>query len=115
MRAIAVLIEEGVFALLDDGALDLFGGLVALGDLHAVGDPAHFDLGDWRALAGMDVLRGQNDVKLSVELDDVALADRTGDDFHGIFPHAWAGGHAWSGRPAPGADQSAAEFRAATY
>ena len=53
--ALAVLVEEAVLPVLDEGALDLLGGAVALGDLHAVGDAAHVDLGHRRALAGMNV------------------------------------------------------------
>ena len=42
----------------------------------------------WRdrgALAGMDVLGGQDDIELAVLFDDVALAKRTGDDFHELY------------------------------
>src|SRR5260221_791795 len=34
----------------------------------------------------MDVVGGQNHVKLAVLLDHVALANRTGDDFQSCFP-----------------------------
>ena len=71
-----------MLALLDIGALDLFGGAPALRDLHAVGDAAHVELGHRRALAGMDVLGGEDDVELAVLVDDLALAQRTGDDLH---------------------------------
>ena len=70
----------------DMGALDLFGGLVALRDLGAVGNPPHVDLGGGRPLAGMEVLGGEHDVELAVDLDDVALADLAGDDFQGLLP-----------------------------
>ena len=69
--------------VVDEGALDLLGGLPTLGDLHAVGDAAHVDLGGRRALAGVEVGGGKNDIELAVHLDDVALAERGGDDFHG--------------------------------
>ena len=85
MEAVAVLVEVLVLAVLDIGALDLFGGLVALRDLYAVADPAHVDLGGGRALAGMEVFGLENDVELAVELDDIAFAERAGDDFHGDF------------------------------
>ncbi len=81
--ALAVLVEEVVVAVLDEGALDLLGRAVALGDLHAVGDAAHVELGHRRALAGVDVLGAQDDVELAVLFDDVALAERAGDDLHG--------------------------------
>ena len=74
-----------MLAVLDEGALDLLGGPVALGDLHPVGDPAHVELGHRRALAGMDVLGRQDDVELAVDVDDVALAERAGDDLHVVF------------------------------
>ena len=76
VEALAVLVEEGVLAILHEGALDLLGGAVALGDLHAVGDAAHVELGDGRALAGVDVLGGENDIELAVHVDDVAFAER---------------------------------------
>ena len=82
MEAVAVLVEVGVFHLLDMGALDLVGGLVAHLGLHAVGNPAHIDLGGRRALAGMKTFRVEDDIELAVDIDDVALAERTGDDFH---------------------------------
>ena len=73
-----------MLAILDEGALDLLGGAVALGDLHPVGDAAHVELGDRGALAGVDVLGGENDIELAVEVDDVAFAERRGDDLHGM-------------------------------
>src|SRR6185437_12833102 len=72
---IAVLIEEVLRALLDERLLQGVGGLVALVDLHAVRDAPHFELRHRRALAGMDVLRGQNDIKLAVLLHDMPFAD----------------------------------------
>ena len=55
----------------DDGALDLLGGAVALRHLHAVGDAAHVELGDGRALAGVDVLGGENHIEPAVHIDDL--------------------------------------------
>ena len=86
MEAVGVLIEVVEVVILDRRLLDLVGGLVALRNLHPVADPAHFDLADRGSLAGMDVLGGQNHIKLAVLLDDVALANRTGDDFQSCFP-----------------------------
>ncbi|MNV80013.1 hypothetical protein D3C71_1735900 [compost metagenome] len=76
MEAFGIFIEEGVLAVFDEGALDLFGRAVALGDLHAVGNAAHVDLGDRRALARVEVLGGKNDIELAVNVENVALADR---------------------------------------
>ncbi len=89
MEAVAVLVDELVLAVLDEGALDLLGGLEAQRDLHAVGDPAHVDLGHRRALAGMDVLGRDDDLELAVDLDDVAFSERAGDDFHGYSSACW--------------------------
>ena len=72
-----------MLAVLHVGALDLLGGLVALRRLHAVADPAHVDLGGRRALAGMEAFGVEHDVELAVEFDDIAFAERAGDDFHG--------------------------------
>jgi hypothetical protein len=33
----------------------------------------------------MDVFRRQDDVELAVEIDDVSLAERAGNDFHRVF------------------------------
>ncbi len=82
--AVGILVEIREVRILDEGALDLLGRLVAVGRLHAVGEPAHVDLRRRRALAGMEALGGEHDIELAVlALDDVALADGTGDDFHG--------------------------------
>ena len=62
--------------VLDMGALDLVGGLVALGGLHAVRNPAHIDLGGRSALAGMKIFCGKNDIEFAVDVDDIALAER---------------------------------------
>ncbi len=83
VKAVGVGIEKLVLALLHMGALDLLGGLPALRHLHAVGDSAHIDLGDRRALAGMDAFDGQDGIELAVHVHDVAFAKRAGDDFHG--------------------------------
>src|SRR6266446_9796835 len=47
---------------------------------------SHIDLGDRRSLAGVDVFRRQDHVEPTVEIDDISLAERTGDDFHGRNP-----------------------------
>src|SRR6202022_4108921 len=75
-------------------------GLVALRNLHPVADSAHFDLADRGSLAGVDVLGGQNYIKLAVLLDDVALANRTGDDFQSCFPELLASDQSGHGCPA---------------
>src|SRR3954470_2665190 len=82
MEAFAVLVEELMLAVLDMGALDLLGGLVGLLGFHAVADPAHVDLGGRRALAGMEALCIHDDIELAVDIQDVALAERTGDNLH---------------------------------
>ena len=85
MKAVGIFIEIIEVVILDGRLLNLVGGLVALGNFHAVADSTHFDLADRCSLAGMDVLGGENHVKLAVLLDDVALANRTGDDFQSCF------------------------------
>ena len=62
------------------GALDLIGRAVALGHLHAIGDAAHFEMGDGRAFAGVDVFRVHDDGKLSVEIEHIAFTDRACDN-----------------------------------
>ena len=86
VEAFAVLVEVRIFVILDMGALDLVGRLVALRGLHAVGHPAHIDLRGGRALARMEVFRGEDDIELAVDVDDVALAELAGDDFHACDP-----------------------------
>src|SRR5690606_38597519 len=49
-------------------------------DIRAIGKAAQVDVGDGIALAGMDVLGRQNDVEIAVLLDDIAFAQRGGDD-----------------------------------
>src|ERR1700682_3445910 len=100
MEAVGVLIEIVEVVILDRRLLDLVSGLVALRNLHAVADAAHFDLADRGSLAGMNVLGGQNHIKLAVLLDDVALANRTGDDFQSCFPEFLASDQSGHGCPA---------------
>src|SRR5258706_2425565 len=85
VEAVGVFIEIVEVVILNGRVLDLVGGLVALGNFYAVANSAHFDLADRCSLAGVDVLGGENHVKLAVLLDDVALANRTGDDFQSCF------------------------------
>src|ERR1700682_6412476 len=77
MEAVGVLIEIVEVVILDRRLLDLVGGLVALRNLHAVADAAHFDLAD----------RG-------------SLANRTGDDFQSCFPEFLASDQSGHGCPA---------------
>ena len=72
--------------VLDVGALDLVGGLVALRGLHAVGNPAHIDLGGRRALAGMKIFGGEDDIKLAVDDRRYCPCGATGDDLHESDP-----------------------------
>jgi len=58
------------------------GSLVALLGLHAVGNPAHIDLRGRGALAGMKTFRVEDNKKLAVDIDDIALAELAGDDLH---------------------------------
>src|SRR5260370_114281 len=98
VEAVGVFIEIVEVVILDGRLLDLVGGLVALGNFYAVANSAHFDLADRCSLAGVDVLGGENHVKLAVLLDHVALANRTGDDFQSCFPEFLASdqsGHFW--------------------
>ena len=81
MLTIGVAIEEGVIAVVDEGALNLFGGTVTLSDLHPVGNTAHVELGYGRALARVDVLGVQDHVELAIDIDDGTFAERTGDNF----------------------------------
>ena len=74
VEAFAILVKIVVFALIDMGALDLLGGLPALGDLVAVRDAAQIDLRRRRALAGVEVGRRQDDMKTAVDFDDIAFA-----------------------------------------
>src|SRR5215475_1911659 len=68
------------------GAFDLVSRLITLRGLHAVAKPSHIDLGDRCSLAGVDVFRRQDHIEPTVEIDDISLAERTGDDFHGRNP-----------------------------
>ena len=74
MEAFAVLIHVLELAVLDEGAFDLIGGLVAQRHFHIVGDAAHVHLRDRRAFAGVDVLDGHDDPELAVDLDDIAFS-----------------------------------------
>ena len=76
MEAVAVLIKKLMFAFLDRGTLDLLGRLVALLRLYAIADPAHVNLRGRRAFAGMEAFGVEHDVKLTVEVEDIALAER---------------------------------------
>ena len=88
--AVGVGIEEVVILVLDEGALDLLGGLEAVGHLHAVGKAAHVDLRRRRALAGMKAFGRKDDAELTVlPLDDIALANRACDNFHLPYPQNW--------------------------
>ena len=99
MEAVGIFIQVVEIVILDGRLLDLVGGLVAFRNLHAIADPAHFDLADRSSLAGMDVFGGEDDVKPAVLLDDVALANRTGDDFQSCFPEFLALCQSGHGRP----------------
>ena len=85
MEAVGILIKELMLALLDRRALDLLGGAVALGVLHAVRNAAHVDLGGRSALAGKEAFGAQDHVELAVDFKHITLTDRAGDDFHGTF------------------------------
>ena len=74
-----------MLAILHVGAFDLLGRLEALRHLHAVADAAHVDLRGRGPLAGMEAFGVEDGVELAVEFDDIALAERAGDDFHGEF------------------------------
>ena len=57
-------------------------------------DAAHFQMGDGRALAGMDILRRQDEIELAFLLDDIAFAHRAGDNRnHGKPRHEMAESH----------------------
>ncbi len=93
VEAVTVLKQVIVVVVLDKGALDLFGGLVTIGGLHAVGNAAHVDLCRRRALAGVEAFGGQHDIELAVlSLENIAFADGAGDDFHEVsFIPEWRG------------------------
>src|SRR5262249_51448088 len=75
-----VLIEIIIGLLLEVGALHLFGGAVALGDLYPVRYAPHIEMGDGRALARMDVLGLHDDAELAVDVEHVAFAHRACDN-----------------------------------
>jgi hypothetical protein len=83
-KLVPVLVQEGVLALIHRGALDHLGGAVTFRHLHPVGDAPHVQLGHRRALAGVDVFGVQHNVELAVHVDDGALAQGTGLNFHVI-------------------------------
>jgi hypothetical protein len=83
MKAVAVLIHILMFAIFDEGALNLIRGLKAQRDLHSITDAPDIELRHRRAFAGMDVLGCHNDPEFAVDFDDIAFAQRAGDDFHG--------------------------------
>src|SRR5262249_15046157 len=85
MKAVAVLVEVLMRAILHVGAFDLLGRLEALRHFYAVADAAHVDLSGGGTLAGMEAFGIEDDIELAVEFDDIALAERAGDDFHGEF------------------------------
>ena len=70
-------------AVLDEGAFDLLGRLIAVRGFDAVANAAHVNLRCRRAFAGVKALGGQDDIKLPiVTLENIAFADGAGDDFH---------------------------------
>src|SRR6516165_290924 len=90
MKAVSILIKVGEIAFFNRRFFDLIGSLVALRDLYPVTDSTHFDLADRRSLAGVDVFGADNDIELAILLDDVALANRTGDDSQSLLsPGFW--------------------------
>src|SRR5260221_8749254 len=82
MKAVAVLVKVLIVAIFHIGALDLLGRLEALRRLYPVADAAHVDLGRGGTLAGVKAFSIEDDVELAVDFDDIALAQRAGDDFH---------------------------------
>src|SRR5262245_48784083 len=85
MKAVAVLVKVLMLAILHIGAFDLLGRLEALRHLYAVADAAHVDLSGGGAFARVEAFGVENDIELAFEFDDIALAERAGDDFHGEF------------------------------
>ncbi len=77
---VAVLVQIVEILVLDEGLLDAVGGAQAFDGLHAVGNAAHFQMGDGGALAGMDVLRREHEIELAVLLEDIAFAHGAGDN-----------------------------------
>ena len=59
---LAILVEVIVPVLVDEGFLDRVGGLEALLHLHAVRNAPHFEMGDGRALARMNIFGAYDDV-----------------------------------------------------
>src|SRR4029079_55322 len=100
MKAVAVLVHLLIVTVLDESALDLFGGLKSQRQLDPVGNRTHVHLGHRGALAGMDILGGDDNSELAVDFDDIAFAERAGDDFHGFLDDGWpfGGTHGFVGR-----------------
>src|SRR5262249_14948660 len=86
MKAIAVLVKVLMLAILHVGAFDLLRRLEALRHLYAVADAAHVDLSGGGALAGVETFGVEDGIELALEFDDIALAERAGDDLHSEFP-----------------------------
>jgi transcriptional regulator with AAA-type ATPase domain len=63
-----------MLTVLDEGTLDLVGGLETERNLDPVADAADIELRDRSTLAGMDVLGGHNDSEFAVDFDDIAFA-----------------------------------------
>ena len=61
--------------VLDVGALDLVGGLVAL-EVFTRPKSGAYRPGGRSALAGMKIFCGKHDIKFAVDVDDIALAER---------------------------------------
>ncbi len=75
VEAFAVFVEELEVQVFDESALNLFRRAPALRNLDAIDDAAHVDLRHRRALAGVEILRGENDIELAVHVENIALAD----------------------------------------
>ena len=82
VKAFAVFIEKIVIPFVNAGLFDHLGRAPAFRHFHTVRNPAHVDGCCGRALAGVEVGGGQNDVKPAVHLDDIAFAQAGSDDFH---------------------------------
>ena len=83
MKAVAVLVKVLILAIFDIGALDLLGRLEALRHLYPIADAAHVDLRRRGTLAGVKAFGIEDGIELAVDFDDIAFAERAGDDFHG--------------------------------
>ena len=76
----AILVQILEVLVLHEGLFDAVGGAQAFYRLHAIADAAHFQMGDGRALAGMDVLGIDDQIELAVLLQDIAFAHGAGDN-----------------------------------